>query len=105
MTQRSAAAFKAQSAASPLRLVHSERPARVKRTLSPRQREALNQLLGLGARLDPDFTLQELRSAFRALAREYHPDHHPDTMPGERARLSTLFVTLRDAYDALKIAA
>jgi hypothetical protein len=105
LTPRSAPSPKPQSARSPLRLVHSEREARPTRTLSPRQREALNQLIGLGAELDANFTLQELRSAFRALARAYHPDHHPGTRPGEKAHLSTLFVTLRNAYDALKTAA
>jgi hypothetical protein len=95
---------KPQSDPSPLRLVHSE-VIRPKRTLSANQREALHQLIGLGARLDTDFTLQELRTAFRALARAYHPDRHPGTKPGEKARLSTAFVTLRNAYDTLKSAA
>jgi preprotein translocase subunit Sec63 len=85
--------------------VHSEKPVRPKRTLSPTQREALNQFIGLGARLDTDFTMQELRSAFRALARAYHPDRHARVLPSERAALSSAFVKLRSAYDALKTAA
>ena len=93
-----------QSEPALLRLVHSA-VIRPKRTLSPEQREALNQLIGLGARLDSDFTMPELRSAFRALARTYHPDRHPGTRAGEKARLSTAFVTLRNAYDTLKTAA
>ena len=106
MTQASSATHaKPHYAPPPLRLVHSERQVRPSRMLSPRQRDALNQLIGLGAKLDADFTMQELRSAFRALARAYHPDRYPDTRPGQRAHLSTLFVTLRNAYDALKAAA
>jgi hypothetical protein len=93
-----------QSVPSPLRLVHAE-VIRPKRTLSQHQREALSQLVGLGATLDPDFTLQELRSEFRALARAYHPDRHHGTKAGEKARLSTAFVTLRHAYETLKTAA
>jgi hypothetical protein len=104
MASRRATPVKPSSEPAPLRLVHSE-VIRPKRTLSPNQRDALNQLIGLGARLDPDFTLQELRSEFRALARAYHPDRHPGTRAGEKARLSTAFVTLRSAYDTLKAAA
>jgi hypothetical protein len=78
---------------------------RPQRTLSPNQRDALNQLIGLGARLDTDFTIQELRSAFRELARAFHPDRHPGTKPVEKAHLSTAFVALRHAYDTLKAAA
>ena len=104
MAPRRATPVNRQVEPSPLRLVHSE-VTRPKRTLSPNQREALNQLIGFGARLDSDFTIQELRSAFRALARAYHPDRHPGTKAGEKARLSTAFVTLRSAYDTLKAAA
>lgn len=77
----------------------SRRPAR---TLSARERAALDLLVGLGASLTPGFTRQELRSAFRALARRYHPDAHPATSAAEKARLSSRFATLRDAYDALQ---
>ena len=90
-------------AAAPLRLVHSDR--RPKRTLSPRQHEALMQLAALGATLTADFTFEELRSAFRSLARAYHPDHHPGRATRATVPVSQVFVTLRSAYDTLKSAA
>ncbi len=66
-----------------------------------------------GATLTVDFTDGELRSAFRALARCYHPDRHPESGALEQARLSRVFAGLADAYrhlvtvstDAMSIAA
>ena len=91
-------------AASPLRLVPSAaHRARPKRTLSAAQCEAFNQLIGLGAALDTDFTMQELRSQFRALAHAYHPDRQAGRAAATLA--ANAFVTLRSAYDVLKHAA
>lgn len=70
-------------------------PRRSTRALSAHEREALDLLNGLGAELTADFTRDELRSAFRSLARRYHPDANP-TISGRE------FASLRDAYDALK---
>jgi hypothetical protein len=94
-------------AASPLRLVPSIRPpaARPARILSAAQRDALNQMIGLGARLDETFTLHELRSEFRALARLYHPDRHQDIRRPSPHHAASTFVTLRSAYEVLKKAA
>jgi preprotein translocase subunit Sec63 len=78
---------------------------RAARTLTRPQRQALDRLVALGASLGVDFTIEELRSVFRTLARQYHPDRHPDTDDRERARLSATFATVRDAYDQLKGAA
>ena len=89
----------------PLRLVHAAPPVRPLRVLSPSQREALNALIGLGAKLDDGFTLQELRSQFRALARVYHPDRHQGTRREAADQLARSFVTLRRAYEVLKKAA
>ena len=75
---------------------------RPRRTLMPHEQRALDYLVGLGARLDSDFTEGELRSAFRALAREYHPDRHPDSSQQQRERLSALFRRLRQAYEHLQ---
>jgi hypothetical protein len=91
--------------AHPLRLVHAAPPVRTPRTLSPSQREALNALIGLGATLDDTFTLQELRSQFRALARAYHPDRHQAARRESADQLARTFVTLRRAYEVLKDAA
>lgn len=91
----------------PLRLVKpAQAPApRVARALSPAQRDALDQMIGLGARLDDTFTAQELRSEFRALARLYHPDRLQAVAGASAARSSSRFVALRRAYDILKKAA
>jgi hypothetical protein len=71
------------------------------RRLSRRQREALVMLESLGAPLAEDFTAEELRGAFRALARRYHPDRHPSSSASDRARLCMLFGRAHDAYRLL----
>ena len=58
--------------------------------------------VALGGTLHRDFTNAELRSAFRALAREYHPDRHPGSSEFERERLAALFTRLRAAYEQLQ---
>jgi preprotein translocase subunit Sec63 len=77
-------------------------PRRPKRSLSARHLQALDALVGLGARIAADFTNDELRRAFRGLALRYHPDRHPTTDDGEKARLSGLFAQACDAYEHLK---
>lgn len=54
-----------------------QRPAAVvsPRRLTPVQTAALATLQDLGARLDPSFEVDDLKRAFRMLARRYHPDH------------------------------
>jgi hypothetical protein len=78
------------------------RPARPRRSLSPRQREAFEAFVQLGARISDDFTEHELRSIFRSLAFRYHPDRHPGSSDDERAHLSVRFAQLHDAYESLK---
>ena len=68
----------------------------------PHEQRALDYLVGLGANLGSDLTMTELRSAFRALAREYHPDRHPDSSPQQRERLAALLRRLRQAYEHLQ---
>jgi hypothetical protein len=80
----------------------SARPARPRRTLSPRQREAFDAFVQLGASISDDFTDQDLRSMFRSLALRYHPDRHPGSSDSERAHLSVRFAQLHDAYESLK---
>jgi hypothetical protein len=75
--------------------------ARPRRSLSPRQQDALRAFWGLGARLAVDFTEPELRSAYRLLARRYHPDSHPGTSGTETARLARIFANLTDCYRLL----
>jgi hypothetical protein len=71
------------------------------RPLAARQERALGELVGLGANLRADFTAAELRSAFRALARRYHPDGHPGSSPAMKVRLSRLFAALTENYRCL----
>ena len=85
---------------------HVVRAARTTaRMLSPRQHLALAQLIALGADLDADFSGDQLRSAFRSLARRYHPDRHPGISDSEKKRLSATFATVKVAYEQLKDAA
>ena len=89
--------------ANPRRWQAPPRPRpRPRRTFMPHEQRALDYLVGLGARLEPDLTMAELRSAFRALAREYHPDRHPGSSPQQRERLAALFRRLRQAYEHLQ---
>jgi hypothetical protein len=74
------------------------RPAR---PLAADQTRAFAELAGLGADLRPDFTAGELRSAFRALARRYHPDSHPGSSEVAKARLAGLFADLTKNYRRL----
>jgi DnaJ-class molecular chaperone len=73
--------------------------------LSSSQQRALDRLITLGATIDGSFTADELRSAFRALARQYHPDRHPMATAAQRAQLSSVFTELRQAYEDLQAAA
>jgi hypothetical protein len=80
------------------------RPSRPTRNLRSTQQRAFDELVSLGAGLHPDFTTEELRSAFRRLAREYHPDTHPNSGEPEKQRLSAIFGRVRDAYEDLQAA-
>jgi hypothetical protein len=71
------------------------------RQLTAAQREALDAMNALGARLEPDFSVADLRRAFRHLARRCHPDARFDAGPAERARLTRLFAAMQDAYRCL----
>jgi hypothetical protein len=74
---------------------------RPSRGLAAGQVRALGELVGLGADLRPDFTAGELRSAFRALARRYHPDSHPGIDAAAKVRLAGLFTDLTENYRRL----
>ena len=72
------------------------------RSLSLRQRKALDMFVSLGAHIGEDFTRDTLRAEFRALALRYHPDRHPGSSERELARLTTCFAQLTDAYERLQ---
>jgi hypothetical protein len=73
-------------------------PVRPPRTLTARQRQALDAFVMLGARVTAGSTPSELRRAFRLLALTYHPDRHPDASEGERARLTRLLADLNEHH-------
>jgi hypothetical protein len=64
------------------------------RRLTPQEQHAFDALNRLGAGLPADFTAAQLRSAFRALARRYHPDKHPLALSGQKARLAEVFTAI-----------
>jgi hypothetical protein len=72
-----------------------------RRRLTAAQSRSLDAINGLGGRMHPDFSPTELRSAFRVLARRYHPDRHPGASEAERQRLAQQFSTLRASYETL----
>ncbi len=94
---RNAALGNAARSDTPLRSnsSHAKPRPRPARALSASQRQALDFLNSLGAKLTADFARDELRSAFRALARRYHPDTNPAVSGRE-------FAAIRGAYDALR---
>jgi hypothetical protein len=72
------------------------------RRLTATQQHALRQLRRLGAvDLGPGFSDGQLRGAFRALAKRFHPDRHPTSSSMERTRLAATFATLCEAYREL----
>jgi hypothetical protein len=85
----------------PAARIHPGQP-NPRRSLSSREQTALDQRIALGASVGADFTVDQLRSAFRALAPIYHPDRHPGSSESEKARLSMQFVQLHDAYRELQ---
>jgi curved DNA-binding protein CbpA len=78
---------------------------RRERRFSSHQRAAIGELIALGALIDEGASSGQLRSAFRSLARRYHPDRHSSASAGDRARLSAQFARLCDAYRLLTTAA
>jgi hypothetical protein len=74
---------------------------RPRRPLAIPQQRALVELVTLGATLREDFTAGELRSAFRALARRYHPDRHATSDQTQREQLARQFARVHDAYRLL----
>lgn len=80
----------------------SPRPPRPPRVMTAAQRDAARRFTELGADLPADFTDEELRRAFRALARRWHPDRHPGASPAEHARLARTFAAVMTAYRCLR---
>src|SRR5690606_1985952 len=51
--------------------------------------------------LDASSTDAEIRQAFRRLARDHHPDRHPDATSEERVRLKVQFAQISRAFHVL----
>jgi hypothetical protein len=83
------------------RPVMTDATARPRRRLGRPQQKAIAELVALGAELREDFSAAELRSAFRVLARRYHPDRHTQSSETERATLALQFARVHDAYRLL----
>jgi hypothetical protein len=76
-------------------------PAPPRRRLTPAQQRSLDAFVDAGVPLGPDFSADEVRSAYRRLARRYHPDRHPLASDAEKAALSRRFVAITTDYDVL----
>jgi hypothetical protein len=68
-------------------------------TLNPEQLKALKYFTGLGVSLALNFSKDELRSAFRKLALQVHPDRQPET---QKEKATRIFQDLKTAYEKLK---
>lgn len=77
-------------------------PSRVVSLRTAAQREAADLIERLGGpRLRRVCLEDEVRRAYRALARRLHPDAHPTALPEERRRLAAAFASLSVAYRTL----
>ncbi len=79
-------------------------PARPARRLTAAQQRSLDAFVQFGARITQDFSGPELRSAFRGLARRYHPDRHPHASDSDKAALSRQFTAIASSYETLATA-
>ena len=83
--------------------LHRHRP---RRALTAAQWQCLTEFSDFGATLTPDFTLQELRSAYRWLAHRLHPDRQHACGEAERERRARRFGEATTRYRRLlKLAA
>jgi len=76
-------------------------PPAARRRLTLVQQRSLAAFVDAGAAIGPDFSPEELRSAFRRLARRYHPDRHPFASDDDKARLSRQFGGITSDYEVL----
>ena len=79
----------------------SRPPDRPARRLSAVQQRSLDAFVQFGASISRDFSGHELRSAFRTLARRYHPDRHPHASESDKAALSRQFTAIASSYEIL----
>lgn len=65
------------------------------------ERRAFNRLLDLGARLEANFSADDLRREYRRLAQLYHPDRHSGGAV-EQGSLGRTFADLTERYRCLR---
>ena len=76
-------------------------PRAPRRKLTPLQQRSLDAFVDAGASIGPDFSADEVRSAYRRLARRFHPDRHPLAADEEKAALSRQFAAVTSDYEVL----
>lgn len=77
-------------------------PRRADHAFSDEERRAFNRLLDLGARLDANFSADDLRREYRRLAQLYHPDRHSGGSDVEQGSLARIFAELTERYRCLR---
>jgi hypothetical protein len=80
---------------------HAARRAEIERRSQSIDSEDYFQMLGIGR----DATPEQIRSAYFALARTWHPDRLPGELADMKAPLGRVFSRFNDAYQALSDAA
>jgi hypothetical protein len=84
------------------RVVRPPTILRGRRPLTMAERRALDRLLLLGARLDDQFSADDLRREYRKLALRLHPDRHAQAPAGDRAALAEAFARATASYRCLQ---
>ncbi len=87
----------------PVEFLHGRQRARDAQPLEPPPSQRARDLLRLD--LPPDAPRHAIAARFRALAKRWHPDLHPDLPPPERRALERRFSQLVAAYGRLTAAA
>jgi hypothetical protein len=82
--------------------VPASAPRRADHAFSDDQRRAFNRLLDLGARLEANFSADDLRREYRRLAHLYHPDRHGGGSDVEQGSLARTFAELTERYRCLR---
>ena len=76
-------------------------PGPARRKLTSVQQRSLDAFVDAGASIGSDFSADEVRSAYRQLARRFHPDRHPLASDGERTSLARRFAAMTTDYEVL----
>lgn len=77
-------------------------PRRPDHAFPDEERRAFNRLLDLGARLEANFSADDLRREYRRLAQLFHPDRHSGGSVVEQGSLGRTFAELTERYRCLR---